>query len=84
MKNARAKRAKILFFHCQICQFVGFLLPSSSWLQLKLPVVEVEVDVQLDVQVEVQVQVQVEVEVVVVVVVVEAGLWLEGYVQDLR
>ena len=35
MKNARAKRAKILFLHCQICKFVGFLLPSSSWL-LKL------------------------------------------------
>ena len=32
MKNARAKRAKILFFHCQICKFVGCLLPSSSWL----------------------------------------------------
>ena len=25
-------------FHCQICKFVGFLLPSSSWL-LKLPIV---------------------------------------------
>ena len=24
-------------FHCQICKFVGFLLPSSSWL-LKLPI----------------------------------------------
>ena len=36
MKNARAKRAKIIF-HCQICKFVGFLLPSSSWL-LKLPI----------------------------------------------
>ena len=36
MKNARAKRAKILFFHCQICKFVGLLLPSSSWL-LELP-----------------------------------------------
>ena len=63
MKNARAKRAQILFFivkyanlwgfccrpprgclsslliglnHCQISKFVGFLLPSSSWL-LKLP-----------------------------------------------
>ena len=23
-------------FHCQICKFVGVLLPSSSWL-LKLP-----------------------------------------------
>ena len=29
MNNARAKRAKILF--CQICKFVGFLLPSTSW-----------------------------------------------------
>ena len=35
MKNARAKRAKILF-HCQICKFVGFSLSSSLWL-LKLP-----------------------------------------------
>ena len=37
MKNARAKRAKVLF-HCQICKFEGFLLPSSSWL-LKLPII---------------------------------------------
>ena len=37
MKNARAKRAKILFFYCQICKFVGFLLPSSSCL-LKLSI----------------------------------------------
>ena len=32
-KNARAKRAKrakLLFFHYQICKFVTFLLPSSS------------------------------------------------------
>ena len=36
MKYARAKRAKNIVFHCQICKFVGFLLPSSSWL-LKLP-----------------------------------------------
>ena len=35
-KNAHAKRAKLLFFRCQICKFVTFLLPSSSWL-LKLP-----------------------------------------------
>ena len=35
MKNARAKRAKLLFY-CQICKFVMFLLPSSSRL-LKLP-----------------------------------------------
>ena len=32
MKSARAKRV----FHCQICKFVEFLLPSSSWLR-KLP-----------------------------------------------
>ena len=36
MKYARAKRAKNTIFHYQICKFVGFLLPSSSWL-LKLP-----------------------------------------------
>ena len=36
MKNSRAKRAKNTVFHCQICKFVRFLLPSSSWL-LKLP-----------------------------------------------
>ena len=34
-KNACAKRANTVF-HCQICKFMGFLLPSSSWL-LKLP-----------------------------------------------
>ena len=33
MKNARAKRAKNTVFHCQICKFVEFLLPSSSWLR---------------------------------------------------
>ena len=33
MKNARAKRAKLyIFFYSQICKFVTFLLPSSSWL----------------------------------------------------
>ena len=32
MKNARAKHAKILFFTCQICKFLGFLLPSSALL----------------------------------------------------
>ena len=32
MKNARAKRAKVQFFYCQICKFLGVLLPSSSWL----------------------------------------------------
>ena len=29
-------------FHCQICKFVGFLLPSSSWL-LKLPICSSEI-----------------------------------------
>ena len=36
MKYARAKRAKNTVFHCQICKFVGFLLPSSLWL-LQVP-----------------------------------------------
>ena len=26
------KACKNTIFHCQICKFVGFLLPSSSWL----------------------------------------------------
>ena len=30
------KACKNTVFHCQICKFVEFLLPSSSWL-LKLP-----------------------------------------------
>jgi len=30
------KACKNTVFHCQICKFMGFLLPSSSWL-LKLP-----------------------------------------------
>ena len=30
------KACKNPVFHCQICKFVRFLLPSSSWL-LKLP-----------------------------------------------
>ena len=30
------KACKNTIFHCEICKFVGFLLPSSSWL-LKLP-----------------------------------------------
>ena len=33
------KACKNTVFHCQICKFVGFLLPSSSWL-LKLPIRE--------------------------------------------
>ena len=37
MKNARAKRAKVLFLIVKYANFVGFLLPSSSWL-LKLPI----------------------------------------------
>ena len=37
MKYTRAKRAKDTVFPCQICKFVGFLLPSSSWL-LKLSI----------------------------------------------
>ena len=32
------KACKNTVFHCQICKFVGFLLPSSSWL-LKLPII---------------------------------------------
>ena len=36
LKNARAKRAKILFFIVKYDKYVGVLLPSSSWL-LKLP-----------------------------------------------
>ena len=38
MKNARAKRAKILFFIVKYANLWGFLLPSSSWL-LKLPII---------------------------------------------
>ena len=38
MKNARAMRAKILFFIVKYANLWGFVLPSSSWL-LKLPVV---------------------------------------------
>ena len=45
MKYARAKRAK-LFFYCQICKFVTFLLRSSSWL-LKLPIYKVRSAVEL-------------------------------------
>ena len=30
MKNARAKRAKTIVFHCQICKFVTVLLQSRS------------------------------------------------------
>ena len=37
-EKCTCKACKNPVFHCQICKFVGFLLPSSSWL-LKLPVV---------------------------------------------
>ena len=35
-KTCSCKACKNTIFHCQICKFVGFLLPSSSWL-LKFP-----------------------------------------------
>ena len=35
-QKCTCKACKNNVFHCQICKFVGFLLPSSSWL-LKLP-----------------------------------------------
>ena len=34
-EKSTCKACKNTVFHCQICKFVGFLLPSSSWL-LKL------------------------------------------------
>ena len=34
-EKCTCKACKNLVFHCQICKFVGFLLPSSLWL-LKL------------------------------------------------
>ena len=37
-EKCTCKACKNSVFHCQICKFVGFLLPSSSWL-LKLPIV---------------------------------------------
>ena len=36
-EKCRCKAGKNTVFHCQICKYVGFLLPSSSWL-LKLPI----------------------------------------------
>ena len=36
-EKCTCKACKNTVFHCQICKFVGFLLPSSSWL-LKLPI----------------------------------------------
>ena len=35
-EKCRCKACQNILFHCQICKFVRFLLPSSSWL-LKLP-----------------------------------------------
>ena len=35
-EKCTCKACKNTVFHCEICKFVGFLLPSSSWL-LKLP-----------------------------------------------
>ena len=35
-ENCTCKACKSIVFHCQICKFVTFLLPSSSWLR-KLP-----------------------------------------------
>ena len=35
-EKCTCKACKNTVFHCQICKFVGCLLPSSSWL-LKLP-----------------------------------------------
>ena len=31
-EKCSCKACKTTVFHCQICKFVGFLLPSSSWL----------------------------------------------------
>ena len=36
-EKCTCKACKNTGFHCQICKFVRFLLPSSSWL-LKLPI----------------------------------------------
>ena len=36
-EKCTCKACKNTVFHCQIWKFVGFLLPSSSWL-LKLPI----------------------------------------------
>ena len=37
-EKCTCEACKIVVFHCQICKFVTFLLPSSSWL-LKLPII---------------------------------------------
>ena len=38
-EKCTCKACKNTVFHCQLCKFVGFLLPASSWL-LKLPIRE--------------------------------------------
>ena len=40
------KACKNSVFHCQICKFMMFLLPSSSWL-LKLPIIKQSEDKNL-------------------------------------
>ena len=37
-EKCTCKACKSTVFHCQICKFVGFLLPSSSWF-LELPII---------------------------------------------
>ena len=43
-EKCTCKSCKNTVFYCQICKFVGFLLPSSLWL-LKLPIILVAVAV---------------------------------------
>ena len=43
-EKCKCKACRNTVFHCQICKFVRFLLPSSSWL-LKLPVGKFKADV---------------------------------------
>ena len=40
-EKGTCKACKNTVFLCQICKFVGFLLPSSSWLP-KLPIIEMD------------------------------------------
>ena len=41
-EKCTCKACKNTVFHCQTCKFVGFLLPSSSWL-FKLPIREFKI-----------------------------------------
>ena len=43
-EKCTCKACKNTVFRCQICKFVGFLLPSSSWL-LKLPFNSVDIKI---------------------------------------